>query len=175
MSENISHTQLNDNSLKLEIKQGSTPEKMEDKVSDVKYITNDDLTLKKTIRNNLSIFRTDEDMKKLFPSNSLTVQCRKEKKYSGNFISLFSPKFNKLKVVISSCSSCNKCDIWKNYLASDTKLNVRLLVECTMLETACLATALMFFTLFLVTILETSMLVQLLISSLDLESTKVAF
>ena len=128
LSENISHTQLNDNSLKLEIKQGSTPEKMEDKVSDVKYITNDDLTLKKTIRNNLSIFRTDEDMKKLFPSNSLTVQCRKEKKYSGNFISLFSPKFNKLKVVISS-----------SYLASDTKLNVRLLVECTMLETACLA------------------------------------
>ena len=128
MSENISHTQLNDNSLKLEIKQGPTSEKKEDKVSDVKYITNDDLTLKKIIRNNLSIFRTDEDIKKLFSSNSLTVQCRKENKSSGNFISLFSPKFNKLKVVISS-----------SYLASDTKLNVRLLVECTLLGTACLA------------------------------------
>ena len=51
-------------------------------------------------------------------------------------------------------------------------LSVRLLLECTVLEVACLVTALMLFTLFLTRIAEISMYLQLLISRLDLESTK---
>ena len=51
-------------------------------------------------------------------------------------------------------------------------LRVRLLVECTVFEVACLLIALILFTLFLVIIAETSMQVQLLILKLDLEFTK---
>ena len=51
-------------------------------------------------------------------------------------------------------------------------LSLRLVVECIVLEVACLVTALMLFTLFLVRIVETSMYVQLLILRLDLEYTK---
>ena len=52
-----------------------------------------------------------------------------------------------------------------------TNLKVRLLVECIVLEVACLEAALMLFTLFLVRIVETTMEVQLLILRLDLEYT----
>ena len=51
-------------------------------------------------------------------------------------------------------------------------LSARLLVESTVLDIACLITALMLFPLFLVRTVETSMYLQLLISSLDLELTK---
>ena len=51
-------------------------------------------------------------------------------------------------------------------------LNARLLVESTVLDIACLITTLMLFPLFLVRIVETSMYLQLLILSLDLELTK---
>ena len=59
-------------------------------------------------------------MKKLCPPKSVATLDRSKK----NLIeilspSLFPPKFNKNE---SSTSSCNKCDICKNYLISDTKL-----------------------------------------------------
>ena len=51
-------------------------------------------------------------------------------------------------------------------------LSARLLVESTVLDIACLITALMLFPLFLARTVETSMYLQLLILSLDLELTK---
>ena len=50
-------------------------------------------------------------------------------------------------------------------------LSVRLLVECIVLELACLEAAVILFTLFLVRIVEITMEVQLLILRLDLEYT----
>ena len=65
--------------------------------------------------------------------------------------SLFPPKFNENGSYITNY---NKCDICKNYLISDNTFTCK--VECTMLEVACLAAALMLFTLFLVKLVKTS-------------------
>ena len=65
--------------------------------------------------------------------------------------SLFPPKFNENGSYITNY---NKCDICKNYLISDNKFTCK--VECPMLEVACLAAALMLFTLFLVKFVKTS-------------------
>ena len=74
--------------------------------------------------------------------------------------------------LIKSVSCCNKCDICKNYFISDNKFYCKVTGRVYSVIVACLVTALMLFTLFLVEIVETNMCVQLLISKLDLQSTK---
>ena len=60
-----------------------TKHRKQDKVSDVEFITTYNPALSninKIIQNNLSIPHTDEDMKKLFPPDSITTIYRREKK-----------------------------------------------------------------------------------------------
>ena len=73
--------------------------------------------IKEIIQNNLTIFHTNENMKIIFPSNSLTKICRREKNLQ-EFFPLFPPKFNKSEC---SVSNCNKCGICKNYLICHNK------------------------------------------------------
>ena len=75
------------------------------------------LNISKTIENNLPILYTNEDIKKLFPPNSVTAIYTREKNLKEIlFLFLFIPKFNKIE---GSISNCNKCNICKNYLISN--------------------------------------------------------
>lgn len=68
-----------------------TKQEKQDKVSDAKFITTHNPAkpnISEIIKNNLSIYHTDNDMKKLFPFNSLTSIYGKE---------------NNLKEILSPC------------------------------------------------------------------------
>ena len=105
-----------------------TKQEIQDNVSDVKFIAiyNPVLpNINKIIQNYLSILHTDEDMKKLFPRNSLTTIYRREKNLKEILSpSLFPPKFNKNESYISNC---NKCDICKDYLISGNKFKCKVI------------------------------------------------
>ena len=102
--------------------------------------------INKIIQNILSIVYTDEDTKKSFPSNLLATLYRTENNLKGILPPfLFPPKFKKNE---SSISSYNKSDICKNSLIfNSVNLSLRLQVEFSLLEVACLLTAQIRFTL----------------------------
>ena len=107
-----------------------TKHRKQDKVSDVEFITTYNPALSninKIIQNNLSIPHTDEDMKKLFPPDSITTIYRREKNLKETLSpTLFPPKFNKTESLVSNC---NKCNICKNYLISDNKFKCKVNVR----------------------------------------------
>ena len=98
-----------------------------DKVSDIRFITTYNPALpniNKIIYDNLSILYTDEDMKKLFPPNSIKTLYRRGKNLKEILSpSLFPSKPSKKE---SSITSCDKCDICKNYLISDNKFRCKI-------------------------------------------------
>ena len=94
----------------------------QDKVSHLKFITSYNPALPNIhniIQNNRSILYTDENMKKIFPSKSITTLYRREK----NLQEILSPSLfpAKSKNSESCITLCKKCDICKNYLISDNK------------------------------------------------------
>ena len=113
-----------------------------------KFITPYNPTLpniNKIIQTNLFILHTDEDMKKLFPPNSLTTIYRREKNDRKILSpSFFPPKFNKNE---SSIINRNKCDICKNDLISENKLKCKVNSRVYSVWGSCLGIALMLFTL----------------------------
>ena len=98
-----------------------------DKVSDIRFITTYNPALpniNKIIHDNLSILYTDEDMKKLLPPNSLKTLYRRGKNLKEILSpSLFPSKPSKKE---SSITSCDKCDICKNYLIPDNKFRCKI-------------------------------------------------
>ena len=118
-----------------------------EKVSDVKFITTYNPALpniNKIMKNNLAIFYTDEKMKKIFPPNTIKALYRRKK----NLKEILSPSLfpSKAKKIENSITSCNKCDICKNFLVSDTKFKcVRLQVEYIISEVNLFVILLMLF------------------------------
>ena len=114
------------------------------KVSDLKFITTYNLAMPNihnAIQSNLSILHTDENMKKLFPSKSIKPLYRREK----NLKEILAPSLFPAKPKNSErcTTSCKKCNICKNYLLTDNKFNVKLLVDFIMSEAIYLVTAVM--------------------------------
>ena len=62
-------------------------------------------------------------MKKIFPPNTIKTLYRREK----NLKEILSPSLfpSKAKQIENSITSCNKCDICKNFLVSDTKFKCK--------------------------------------------------
>ena len=62
-------------------------------------------------------------MKKIFPPNTIKTLYRREK----NPKEILSPSLfpSKPKQIENSITSCNKCDIYKNFLVSDTKFKFK--------------------------------------------------
>ena len=75
------------------------------------------------IKNSLSIWRPDENMKKIFPSKSIKTLYRGEK----NLKEILSPSLFPAKPKISErcLTSCKKCDICKDYLITDNKFKYK--------------------------------------------------
>ena len=117
------------------------------KVSDIKLIATYNqalLKISKIIQNNLSYVHTDEDMNKFFPLVSLITLHREENNLKEILSSsIFSNKFSKNE---SSISSCNKCDICKNYLISDNKFKCKVLdrVYSVRISFSCKSTLMLF-------------------------------
>ena len=95
-----------------------------------------------------------------------------KKKNLSKFYFLPYTQVNLTKKKIS-ISNCNKWDICMSCLIPERRSRVWLLLECKLLQVACLVTALMLLTLFLVKIGDTSMLVELPILRLEIEVTQV--
>ena len=100
------------NITKTEVRKNQTKK---DKVSDIRFITTYNPALpniNKITHDNLSILYTDEDMKKLFPPNSIKALYRRGKNLKEILSpSLFPSKPSKKE---SSITSCDKCDICKD-------------------------------------------------------------
>ena len=62
-------------------------------------------------------------MKKIFPPNTIKTLYKHEK----NLKEILSPSLfpSKAKQIENSITSCNKCDICKNFLVSDTKFKCK--------------------------------------------------
>ena len=75
------------------------------------------------MKNNLSIAYTDEKMKKIFLPNTIKTLYRRKK----NPKEILSPSLfpSKPKHIEISVTSCNKCDICRNFLVSDTKFKCK--------------------------------------------------
>ena len=96
-----------------------------EKVSYVKFIATYNPALhniNKIIKNNRSILYTDEKMKKIFPPNTIKKLYRREK----NLKEILSPSlFLSNAKQVELVTSCKKCDICKNFLASGTKFKYK--------------------------------------------------
>ena len=97
-----------------------------EKVNDVKSINTCNPALpniNKIIKNNLAILCTDEKMKKIFPPNTLKTLYRRKK----NLKEILSPTLlpSQAKKIENSITSCNKCDICKNFFVFDTKFKCK--------------------------------------------------
>ena len=106
-----------------------TKQEKQDKVSDVKFITTYNPTLPniiKIIQNNLSIFHTDEDMKKLFPLNSLLYTEEKRILRKFYLLPYFHLNLTKMKVISVIVINVISARI---ILYLTINLKVRLLVE----------------------------------------------
>ena len=95
-------------------------------MSDLKFITTYNAALPiihNIIQNTLSILRTDENLKKLFPFKSMKTLYRRKK----NLKEILSPSLFSAKARNSeSCiTSCKTCDICKNYLITDNKFKCK--------------------------------------------------
>ena len=91
------------------------------------------LNISKTIENNLPILYTNEDIKKLFPPNSVTAQEKRtlKKFYPFSYLYLNLTKLKVLSVIAINVISA------KIILYLIIHLGVTLLVEYIVLEVAC--------------------------------------
>ena len=84
-------------------------------------------------------------MKKIFPPNTIKTLYRPEKNLKG----ILSPSLfpSKTKQIENSITSCNKCDICKNFLVSDTKFKCKVTGKYIISEVNLLVIPLMLFIL----------------------------
>ena len=92
-------------------------------VTKIKFLTTSSPSLPKIegiIRKSLSLLHSDDSLKQLFPANIFSTICRRNK----NLKELLAPSkyLNPKNSKQSSNTSCNKCDICKNYMVFDRTL-----------------------------------------------------
>ena len=89
-------------------------------ISEIKFLTSYNPSLRKIdgiIRKNLPLLHSDDSLKKLFPANIFSTIFKRNKNLNEI---LATPKYPKPKKSRqNSITSCNKCDICKNYVVFD--------------------------------------------------------
>ena len=89
-------------------------------VSKIKFVTKYNLSLPKIygiIKKHISILQSDDPLKTFFPKDCFSTIYKRNKNLKELIAPSAYPKIINTKT--SSITSCNNCDIWKNYIIFD--------------------------------------------------------